>query len=192
MGVIWLDDFTKERTPEKERQEPRVISSLSSSLPAGLPLKRIVQIGIVVADRDRTTQLLTSVFGIGPFRLVEWPDRAESKYYYRGVEEKIRIRQAFVQLGDVEVELIQPLEGRNAYQDFLDQTGGGIHHVLFEVSDIDPVLRELAKSGVAVLQSGTGIRPGTRWALLDTQKMLGFYVELRHRPGETDGTSIPD
>jgi hypothetical protein len=96
-----------------------------------------------------------------------------------------------VQLGEVEVELIQPLEGRNAYQDFLDQTGGGIHHVLFEVGDIDPVLQELAKSGVTVLQSGTGIRPGTRWALLDTQKLLGFYVELRHRPGETDGTSIP-
>jgi methylmalonyl-CoA/ethylmalonyl-CoA epimerase len=168
-----------------------VTSSLPSSPPSGLPLKRLVQIGIVVADRDRTTQLLSSVFGIGPFRFVEWPDRAESKYYYRGVEEKIRVRQAFVQLGEVEVELIQPLEGRNAYQDFLDQTGGGIHHVLFEVGDIDPVLQELAKSGVTVLQSGTGIRPGTRWALLDTQKLLGFYVELRHRPGETDGTSIP-
>jgi methylmalonyl-CoA/ethylmalonyl-CoA epimerase len=168
-----------------------MIPSLPASLPAGLELKRIVQIGVVVADRDRTTQLLTSVFGIGPFRLVEWPDRAESKYWYRGVEEKIRIKQAFVQLGDVEVELIQPVEGHNAYQDFLDQTGGGIHHVLFEVKDIDPVIEELAKSGVAVLQSGTGIRPGTRWALLDTQQLLGFYVELRHRPGNSDGTSIP-
>ena len=167
-------------------------SSLSSSLPGVLQLKRLVQIGIVVADRDRTTRLLTSLFGIGPFRLVEWPDRAESKYYYRGVEEHIRIRQAFVQLGDVEVELIQPLEGRSGYWDFLDQTGGGIHHVLFEVSDIDPVIQELAKSGVTVLQSGTGIRPGTRWALLDTREMLGFYVELRHCPGESDGTSIPD
>jgi methylmalonyl-CoA/ethylmalonyl-CoA epimerase len=169
-----------------------MISSLSSSLPDGLQLKRLVQIGIVVADRDQTTRLLTSLFGIGPFRLVEWPDRAESKYYYRGAEEHIRIRQAFVQLGDVEVELIQPLEGRSGYSDFLDQTGGGIHHVLFEVSDIDPVIQELAKSGVTVLQSGTGIRPGTRWALLDTREMLGFYVELRHRPGESDGTSIPD
>ena len=167
-------------------------SSLSSSLPGVLQLKRLVQIGIVVADRDLTTQLLTSLFGIGPFRLVEWPDRAESKYYYRGVEEDIRIRQAFVRLGDVEVELIQPVEGRSGYRDFLDQTGGGIHHVLFEVSDIDPVIQELAKSGVTVLQSGTGIRPGTRWALLDTREMLGFYVELRHRPGESDGTSIPD
>ena len=169
-----------------------MISSLSSSLPDGLQLKRLVQIGIVVADRDQTTRLLTSLFGIGPFRLVEWPDRAESKYYYRGAEEHIRIRQAFVQLGDVEVELIQPLEGRSGYSDFLDQTGGGIHHVLFEVSDIDPVIQELAKSGVTVLQSGTGIRPGTHWVLLDTREMLGFYVELRHRPGESDGTSIPD
>jgi len=167
-------------------------SSLSSLLPDGLQLKRLVQIGIVVADRDQTTRLLTSLFGIGPFRLVEWPDRAESKYYYRGAEEHIRIRQAFVQLGDVEVELIQPLEGRSGYSDFLDQTGGGIHHVLFEVSDIDPVIQELAKSGVTVLQSGTGIRPGTRWVLLDTREMLGFYVELRHRPGESDGTSVPD
>ena len=169
-----------------------MISSLSSSLPDGLQLKRLVQIGIVVADRDQTTRLLTSLFGIGPFRLVEWPDRAESKYYYRGAEEHIRIRQAFVQLGDVEVELIQPLEGRSGYSDFLDQTGGGIHHVLFEVSDIDPVIQELAKSGVTVLQSGTGLRPGTRWVLLDTREMLGFYVELRHRPGESDGTSVPD
>ena len=165
--------------------------NLSLSLPSCLQLKRLVQIGIVVADRDQTTKLLTSLFGIGPFRLVEWPDRAESKYYYRGVEEQIRIKQAFIQLGDVEVELIQPLEGNNGYQHFLDQTGGGIHHILFEVNDIDPVLEELGKAGVSVLQAGTGIRPGTRWALLDTQKMLGFLIELRHRPGESDGASIP-
>jgi catechol 2,3-dioxygenase-like lactoylglutathione lyase family enzyme len=172
--------------------EENLTSSLLPSLPAAAQLKRIVQIGIVVADCDRTRQLLTALFGIGPFRLVEWPDRPEAKFYYHGVEEKVRFRQAFVQLGGVEVELIQPLEGRSGYRDFLDQTGGGIHHVLFEVTDIDPVIQELAKSGVSVLQSGTGIRPGTRWALLDTQKLLGFLVELRHRPGESDGTSIPD
>jgi methylmalonyl-CoA/ethylmalonyl-CoA epimerase len=170
--------------------DEKVTSSLSASLPSGVQLKRLVQIGVVVSDLSQTTKLLTSLFGIGPFRFVEWPDRPESKYYYRGAEEHIRIKQAFVQLGDVEVELIQPLEGRNGYQDFLDETGGGIHHVLFEVPDIDPVIQELAKSGVTVLQSGTGIRPGTRWALLDTQKLLGFLLELRHRPGESDGTSI--
>jgi hypothetical protein len=94
------------------------------------------------------------------------------------------------QLGTVEVELIQPLEGRNAHKDFLDESGGGIHPILFEVQVIDPVLGELAKSGVTVLQSGTGIRPGTRWALLDARELIGFYLELRHRPGASDGTSL--
>ncbi len=168
-----------------------ILSNLSSHVPSGIQLKRLVQIGIVVANLNDTTRLLTSLFGVGPFRFVEWPDRPESKYYYRGVEERIRIKQGFVQLGEVEVEIIQPFEGHNDYQDFLDETGGGIHHLLFEVPDIDPVIQELAKSGVTVLQAGTGIRPGTRWALLDTQKLLGFLVELRHRPGESDGTSIP-
>ena len=69
-----------------------------------------------------------------------------------------------MQLGDVEVELIQPVAGeRNAYKEFLEQKGGGIHHVLFEVPDIEVVLEKLGKEGIKVLQAGTGIRPGTRW-----------------------------
>lgn len=166
-------------------------SSPVTPQPNGLSLKRLVQIGVVVPDLDKTTRLLTSLFGIGPFAFVEWPNRPGSKYQYRGVEEHIKISQAFVQLGDVEVELIQPLEGeRNAYKQFLDQDGGGIHHVLFEVPDIEVVLQQVAKSGVTVLQSGTGIRPGTRWALLDTREQVGFYIELRHRPGDSDGSSV--
>lgn len=166
-------------------------SGAQESQPNGFSLKRLVQIGVVVPDLDKTTRLLTSVFGIGPFAFVEWPNRPESKYQFRGVEEHIKISQAFVQLGDVEVEFIQPLEGeRNAYKQFLDQDGGGIHHVLFEVPDIEVVLQQVAKSGVTVLQSGTGIRPGTRWALLDTRERVGFYIELRHRPGDSDGSSV--
>jgi methylmalonyl-CoA/ethylmalonyl-CoA epimerase len=164
---------------------------MTSNSSSELKLERLVQIGIVVPDLDKTTRLLGSLFGIGPFRSVTWPNSPESKYQHRGVEEHILISQAFVQLGQVEIELIQPVEGeRNAYKQFLDETGGGIHHILFEVKDIDPVLQALAESGMTVLQSGTGIRPGTRWALLDTQEQLGFLVELRHRPGESDGASI--
>jgi catechol 2,3-dioxygenase-like lactoylglutathione lyase family enzyme len=168
-----------------------MMHALSQYLPAGVQLRRIVQVGIVVPDLENTTGLLTKLFGVGPFRFVIWPDRPEAKYYYRGKEEPIKISQAFVQLGAIEIELIQPLEGeRNAYREFLEQKGGGIHHALFEVSDLEAVTSELAKAGVTVLQSGTGIRQGTRWALLDTQALLGFFVELRHRPGESDGSSI--
>jgi hypothetical protein len=157
-----------------------------------LELKRAVQIGIVVDDIERVTRLLEEVFGIGPFQWIEWPDRPDSWYTYRGKQERIRLRQAFTQVGPLELEFIQPLEGeRNAYREFLEQTGGGIHHLLFEVEDIDKVVEEAAKSGVEVLQAGAGIRPGTRWALLDTKKLFGLLLELRHRAPGCDGSSIP-
>lgn len=164
----------------------------SERSPLGSELKRPVQIGIVVKDLARATQSLTELFGIGPFRFIEWPNRPDSKYYFRGNEERIKIRQAFTQVGALELELIQPLEGeKNAYFEFLEQKGGGIHHLLFEVENMDEIMRELADSGVKVLQSGTGIRPGTRWALLDTQALTGFLLELRQVAPGCDGTSIP-
>jgi catechol 2,3-dioxygenase-like lactoylglutathione lyase family enzyme len=159
---------------------------------SGVTLKKAVQIGVVVPDLDQATRLLTSLFGIGPFRFVEWPNRPDSQYFFRGKEEHIKIRQAFAQVGPLELELIQPLEGeRNAYRQFLDERGGGIHHVLFEVDDMAQVVRNLSPQGVEVLQTGTGIRPGTRWALLDTQALIGFLLELRQRAPGCDGTSIP-
>jgi catechol 2,3-dioxygenase-like lactoylglutathione lyase family enzyme len=172
--------------------DPTAAMTPTDSNAPEIKLERAVQIGIVVADLERTTQLLTSLFGIGPFRFVEWPDRPGAVFSYRGKEELIRIRQAFVQVGHLELELIQPIEGeRNAYREFLDEKGGGIHHVLFEVPDIEPVLEKMKQDGVGVLQAGTGIRPGTRWALLDTQPLVGFLLELRHRPGGSDGASVP-
>ena len=162
------------------------------SLGPVVELKRPVQIGVVVRDIEQATRLLTSLFGIGPFRFIEWPNRADSKYFYRGQEEHIKIRQAFAQVGALELELIQPIEGeRNAYREFLEEKGGGIHHLLFEVDDMDQVVGSLSEKGVGVLQAGTGLRPGTRWALLDTQNLTGFFIELRQRAPECDGTSIP-
>lgn len=155
-------------------------------------LNRAVQVGIVVRDLERTTRLLAEIFGIGPFRFIEWPNRPDSKYWYKGEEQPIKIRQAFVQVGNLELEFIQPLEGElNAYRKFLEEEGGGLHHVLFEVADMEAAVSKLALAGVKPLQAGTGIRPGTRWTLLDSQDVAGFLVELRHVAPGCDGTSIP-
>jgi catechol 2,3-dioxygenase-like lactoylglutathione lyase family enzyme len=159
---------------------------------SGVRLNRAVQVGIVVRDLKRATDLLTELFGIGPFRFIEWPNRPDSKYWYKGEEHSIKLRQAFVQVGNLELEFIQPLEGeRNAYKEFLEQKGGGLHHVLFEIEDMDAAVAALAALGVKPLQAGTGIRPGTKWTLLDTEELVGFPVELRHVAPGCDGTSIP-
>jgi methylmalonyl-CoA/ethylmalonyl-CoA epimerase len=156
-------------------------------------LRKAVQIGIVVPDLEQSTRLLLELFGIGPFRFIEWPNRPDSRYWFRGHEESIRIRQGFAQAGDLELELIQPVDGeQNAYHQFLRDHGGGIHHVLFEVDDMDAIVTVLAHRGISVLQAGTGIRPGTRWVLLDSFELVGFLIELRQRAPGCDGTSIPE
>lgn len=158
----------------------------------GVNLKRPVQVGVVVKDVVAASQLLTEIFGIGPFHFIEWPNRPDSKYHFRGHEQHIKLRQAFAQVGPLELELIQVLEGeKNAYFEFLKEKGGGIHHILFEVDNMDETVRSLAAHHVQVLQTGTGIRPGTRWALLDTQALVGFLLELRQVAPGCDGTSIP-
>jgi hypothetical protein len=153
-------------------------------------LNRAVQVGMVVKDIERTMALLSRLFGIGPFRQTEWPiDRPDMKYVYRGVERKMRMKLAFASLGPVELELIQPLEGESDYKEFLASHGDGLHHILFDVPNMDEITTALAGEGIGVLQTGTGLRPGTRWAYLDTAGLIGFNLEMRQTVPGSDGTS---
>ena len=51
-------------------------------------------------------------------------------------------------------ELIEPLDGPNSYQEFLDSRGEGLHHLGYFVDDLDAAIAEMEAQGFAVLQSG--------------------------------------
>ena len=95
---------------------------------------RAIQVGVVVKSIDQTTKRLTELFGIGPFRTVECPPPGrEDRQFYHGEPARFRTRQAFANLGSIELELIEPLEGRSIWSDFLAERGPGIHHIRFNV-----------------------------------------------------------
>jgi methylmalonyl-CoA/ethylmalonyl-CoA epimerase len=148
-----------------------------------------VQIGIVVADIDRAMNNLTEIFGIGPFRIIEWPpdDRSDFQRFYYGEPGDFSARMAFTELGMMELELIQPLEGKSIWADFLKDHGEGIHHIRFNVDDNKPVLEYLVEHGVQSTQHGSGLRPGTTWVNLDTQDIVGFTIEIMNVLPGTDG-----
>jgi methylmalonyl-CoA/ethylmalonyl-CoA epimerase len=159
--------------------------------------KECVQIGVVVADLDQSIRGLTTVFGIGPFRVVEWPPagRTDIQKSYHGQPGNFTARLAFAEIGAVELELIQPLEGESIWADFLRERGPGIHHVRFNTDDMDSLVEYLAQNGVGVAQAGTGIRPGTKWAYFDTDALVGFTIEaLKIVPGTSGRTPklMPD
>ena len=156
--------------------------------PKGM-FRDLVQIAAVVRDLDRAMQALTEVFGFGPFRTLTYPppDRAGMETLYHGRPGNCVYRMAFTEIGPVEFELIQPLEGESAWADFLEQHGEGIHHIRFNVPELGPVLEYLETKGIGVAQRGAGLRPGTNWAVLDTEAKVGFTIELFNPMPGTDG-----
>jgi methylmalonyl-CoA/ethylmalonyl-CoA epimerase len=55
-----------------------------------------------------------------------------------------------MKLGDINLELIEPVEKNSPVSSFLSD-GGGFHHLCFEVKDINEKISELEKSGARLL-----------------------------------------
>jgi hypothetical protein len=151
-----------------------------------------LQIGLVVKDARRTADLLFELLGIGPFRFVEWPtSRPDMRSFYNEEPGDFRVLEAFANFDNIELELVEPLSGKSGYSEYLAERGEGIHHMLFEVSDLENVVALFADKGIPVKMGGTGNRPGTTWLHLDTVSILGWSLELRNRVASSDGKSLP-
>ena len=149
------------------------------------------QIGVVVNDVAKSIKHLSEIFGIGPFRVIDYPpaDRQDIERYYHGEPADFTARLAFANLGPVELELIQPLEGESIWRDFLNQHGEGIHHIRFNARDIESVTGHLAANEIEVAQMGSGLRPGTMFKYFDTESKVGFIIEVMNKIPGTDGRS---
>ncbi|MFC1847699.1 VOC family protein [Chloroflexota bacterium] len=131
------------------------------------------QIGIVVKDVEKTTEFFSSVFGWGPWGILELDMK---DCLYRGESCDARLKIAFAQSGSVEIELIQVLEGETIHTEFLREKGEGLHHLRFKVDDLDAKLADLAKEGIEVVFRKN--LNGIDFAYLDTDRFGGIMVEL--------------
>ena len=146
-----------------------------------LELPAVSQIGVVVENLDRVASFLESSFGLGPFR-VEEPEAPN--VWDRGREKHIKARLGFAMMGEVELELIQILEGDSVHLEFLREHGEGIHHLGFRVTDFEAKLARAKAMGFEVLQTGP---VGRFYAYLDTRPQSGLIFELIE-----DGVSLEE
>ena len=105
-------------------------------------------VAVVVRDLDSTVKRLEEL-GIGPFVLPEAPPGAEG-LYYRGSPLESDYRALVARLGNMHLEIIQPDDKPNPWKEFLDTRGEGIHHIGFQVDDVDGELNLLAGHDVEV------------------------------------------
>jgi len=65
-----------------------------------------------------------------------------------------KVAASFVPVGDgqdVYIELLEPAEERSPVTEFLKKKGGGLHHICFEVDDIEEITERLRKRGVKMV-----------------------------------------
>ena len=139
---------------------------------------RFRQIGIVVKSVDETVKYYEKVFGFGPFRVVQ-VDYPGATYY--GETAGYRGKRAFFYWGPIQIELIELVDGKTIHEEFLKEKGEGVHHIAFEVDNMEESIRNAEKAGLKVTQSFT--RPdGSGFAYLDSDRTGGVIFELHGRP----------
>lgn len=87
-------------------------------------------------------------------------------------------KMAFFELGNIQLELIEPYGGKSTWQDFLDETGGGIHHIAYQVEDIEKSMKDLEEFGMKLTQYGKYNDASGAYAYFDGRSTVGCFIEL--------------
>lgn len=149
------------------------------SLSPLLPASAIVQNCYVVADLDQACRAFHDAFGIGPF--MGGDPFALEEHSYRGeAQPPIRARGAFVQSGDLNIELIQILsDGPSAFHDMFPRPGaGGLHHAAMFADDYEARQAQFVAAGYPVVSEFRVVALDARICYLDTRPLLGHMIEL--------------
>jgi 4-hydroxyphenylpyruvate dioxygenase-like putative hemolysin len=137
-------------------------------------LSSLRHVGFVIPNLEGAITFYEKM-GVGPFKIFQ-PEYHEISYL--GRQGNFRMKVAIASFGPIEIELIEPLAGESVYNQFLKERGGGIHHLAFDVSDLDGVAEKFKSLGVDVVMSGA--RKGLRFAYLNA-KQGALILELIER-----------
>jgi catechol 2,3-dioxygenase-like lactoylglutathione lyase family enzyme len=150
----------------KKWEKGKVPMKINVDIRPTLNLPPVSHIGIVVKELDKAIAYYENVFGLGPF---VWSKMRSSERYYYGRPTDFEMIIGSCPLGPIEVELIQPVTPPTIYHDFLERKGEGLHHLGFDVEDMDERLERYEKMGIKAIQHGRG-PSGGGYAYLDSKK----------------------
>ncbi len=162
-------------------------------------IRGIPQVCVMSADIEATARAFNQL-GIGPFKCWHYRPPMIFNTRVRGKDQPYTMKLGFAWVGDMEVEIIQPVEGDSIYREFLTKAGNSLHHMLFD-ADYGGALERMAQQNLPILQSGSVNAPllvggmtlpplpdfiaqrwGPRFSFIDSEKTLGTVIEFSAMP----------
>jgi catechol 2,3-dioxygenase-like lactoylglutathione lyase family enzyme len=135
-----------------------------------------LQVCVVVRDLEAAMRTYVEGYGIGPWDVYEFNPGTVSGMHEHGEPVERSWRLALSHIGQVQWELIQPLDEGSIYGRFLAEHGEGVHHVGVAVPDYGSTIAELGARGRDVAFGGT--YNGIDFAYLATEPDLGIMTEI--------------
>ena len=126
---------------------------------------RVDHIGVAVEDLDAAIALHEEAYGMA--------------VAHREVVEEQGVEAVLLDVGENHVELLRPLNAETPVGRFLSKRGPGLHHVAYQVTDVQATLDTLRDRGLRLIDEAprTGIR-GSRVAFLHPDSSGGVLTEI--------------
>ncbi|HKE79569.1 MAG TPA: methylmalonyl-CoA epimerase [Solirubrobacteraceae bacterium] len=126
---------------------------------------RVDHIGVAVEDLDAAIALHEQTYAM--------------TLVHREVVEEQGVEAVLLDVGENHVELLRPLGAETPVGRFLAKRGPGLHHVAYQVADVQATLATLRDRGLRLIdeQPRTGIR-GSRVAFLHPASSGGVLTEI--------------
>ena len=127
---------------------------------------KVHHIGIAVQDIEKSLAVYRDLLGLE----LEGQHEVEDQ----------KVITAFFPVGETHIELIQPTAGNVGVTKFLEKRGEGVHHICFEVDDIEQALQDVkARGAVLIDETPRVIENGKKkMAFLHPKSTGGVLIEL--------------
>lgn len=126
---------------------------------------KIEHIGIAVKDIEKSNELFSTLFNTPSYKMEE----VESE----------GVKTSFFQIGESKIELLQATNPNSAIAKFIDKKGEGMHHIAFEVENIEEEIERLKKEGFVLIHDIPKLgADNKKIAFLHPKSTNGVLVEL--------------
>ena len=169
----------------KTKSNPRSLAQMTNDELRELNKKRkIHQIAWVTRDLEKSMKAWVDNLKVGPWTVLTFTEKTLKYLDVDGkrVTEPFKFLIGISWIGEIQVELIQPVYGPMIYEAFIQKHGEGLHHFKERISqdDIDEVLKEYKEKGIEVTQTGQFKEDFHYY--LNTEPKLDFVLELGNCP----------
>jgi hypothetical protein len=157
--------------PEKNN---KINSSLANNF-----IDKIFKIGIITADIEKTIYNYVEQLGISNWRIYHLDNTKLSHTQIRGKNANFSIKSAVTYVGDILLEIVQPLEGQSIYQELLEKHGEGANYigVSSDKLSFSELIDHFSKLGFSSAMSGK-LKNAYDFTWLDTKDIAKMMIEV--------------